>query len=144
MDISLSRFINCNLTGCNFSYSNLWGVSFRNCKLINTKFIQAECLCSEFIDNDISEDQLKEMLFIDKYFFTGFSENREGKEALKYSVVYSKNKSCFINRSESEKFVNFKNKTEQKKKINFLDTIRLLLYQEFFGKKGDLSANRNR
>lgn len=138
MDISLSRFIKCDLNGCDFSYSNLWGVTFENCKLKDTKFIKSECLGSEFIykdsndypikiDEKISEVHLQKMLFIDNDFFKGF------RETLKYAVVYSTNEACFINRAESEKFIIYKNKTV-KEKINFSDKIKLLLCQKLCGK----------
>jgi hypothetical protein len=145
MNISLSYFINCNLTGCNFSYSNLWGVTFRDCKLTNTKFFQAECLDSEFIykkiDCDISK-QLDEMLFIDKEVFKGFNEKYREKDIskqLKYAVVYSKNMQCLNNWEEYEKFDKYKNKEwkedglEEKPKNTFTK-IKLLLCQKLCGK----------
>jgi len=110
LDISLSYFINCDLTECNFSSSNLWGVIFESCKLNYTKFNDAECSGSEFTNSKISDVQLKEMLFIDKFFFEEFRNNKK----LKYAVVYPNNENCFSNRAEYEKFVYYKNTTKLK------------------------------
>ena len=144
MDINLSRFIKCDLNGCNFSYSNLWGVTFENCKLKATKFNQAECEGSEFIyyeDNDypiktnekINEKigvQFEKMLFIDKVFFRGFSKEQNRDTEVKYAVIYSNSKSCFSNRAEYEKFVKYKNKTELED-INIIAKIKQLICKEF-------------
>lgn len=109
VNISLSYFIECDLTKCDFSYSNLWGVVFKNCNLKGTRFQQAECEGSEFIgESKLSEKQLEEMLFIDEKHFKNF------RSALKYGIVYSKNESFFNSREEYEKFFSYKNKAENK------------------------------
>lgn len=119
MDISLSYFIECDLTECNFSYSNLWGVSFKDCQLYKTNFKQAECTGSEFNETcDISEQLTqKQMLFIDENIFDKFNseykrteDKDEDDNKLKYAIVYSKDKNCFQNTEEYKDFVKFRKK----------------------------------
>lgn len=110
IDINLSYFIGCDLKECDFSYSNLWGVTFIDCKLNNTKFNNAECLGSEFLGKSkLSKEQLEKMLFIDKNFFGKFSEyrNRKDKGVLEYGVILNR-EDCFKNSDEYEIFVKYK------------------------------------
>lgn len=131
MDISLSYFIECDLTECDFSYSNLWGVTFEDCQLYETKFKQAECIGAEFNETcDISE-QLKQeqMLFIDKDIFDEFNceyKRTDNENKLKYAIIYPKNKNCFQNTAEyDDKFINFRK--EYSAKIKKVDTKRNML-----------------
>ena len=99
-NIGLSSFIHCNLNKCSFNYSNLWGVFFDGCNLTDTEFNWAECEGAEFINSKISVTQLDKMLFIGNNDFLKFRTDPE----LKYGVVYSKNKYCFSNVDEYDKF----------------------------------------
>ena len=107
MDVTLSKFICCDLEECDFSYSNLWGVSFEDCNLKNTKFKKAECEAVQFLGKTkIKLDQIKRMLFIDK--------DKYPKE-ISYGIIYSENiekentvnKNCFF--SDTEEYNKFKN-----------------------------------
>lgn len=107
LDISLSTFIKCNLTKCDFSYSNLWGVVFQDCILKDTKFTSAECEGSEFLGTSkVTAEQLKSMLFLNEDSIFKFRKNC--CERIVYGVIYNKkisNKNiCFRDRNEYEKF----------------------------------------
>lgn len=114
MNISRSKFINCDLSGCNFSYSNLWGVIFEECTLVDTKFKKAECEAVQFLGKTkIKLDQIKRMLFIDKDKYPKEIPYR----IIQYGIIYSEsiegdavNKNCFFrDKVEYNKFKNGQN-----------------------------------
>ncbi|MFZ2726304.1 MAG: pentapeptide repeat-containing protein [Methylococcaceae bacterium] len=106
MDIGFSAFINCNLKGCNFSYSNLWGTTFEKCNLINTKFNQAECEGVNFIDTAIKHSQINSMLFLSNNNgeFAKFSLDTKRNEQLEFGIIYKGKSNCFKSLEEYEHF----------------------------------------
>lgn len=118
LDVTLSTFVGCDLTNCDFSYSNLWGASFEHCILNDTKFNQTECEGVHFIDSNITDEQIKSMLFLSKNdgLFNEFNKQRKNKTSLEYGVIYEKNSACFENWEEYKEFKNKKLKVTQKEK----------------------------
>jgi hypothetical protein len=123
MDMTLSRFIECELKWCDFSNSNLWGISFENCELNRTKFEKAECEGVEFTGTTIvEEEQLKQMLFIEKKIANYRNKSPHpdsdiGNNPIKYGVIYSPlptddkelkqlKRKCFKDREEYNDFKN--------------------------------------
>ena len=97
-DITLSNFVHCNLTGCDFSYSNLWGAKFEDCILNQATFTHAECEGVEFDQSKIEIEQIKSMLFLGKEDFAYLVD---------YGIIYKedKNVSCF---KSQEKYKEYK------------------------------------
>ena len=119
LDISLSTFVSCDLTYCDFSYSNLWGSQFEKCILTKTQFNQAECEGVDVINSEITVDQIKSMLFISRNEgdFFEFSEECTREQQLEYGIIYDKNPACFKDWDEYNEFKSkkFKNKKQEQK-----------------------------
>lgn len=119
LDIGLSTFFSCDLTNCDFSYSNLWGTQFENCILTNVRFNQAECEGVDVINSEITDSQVKSMLFISRNEgnFAEFSKEYSREQQLEYGIIYDKNPACFKDWDEYKEFKGkkFKNKEQEQK-----------------------------
>jgi hypothetical protein len=114
LDIGLSTFLSCDLTNCDFSYSNLWGVRFENCTLTNAIFNQTECEGVEFDNSIIKDEQIRKMLFLSRNDgrFDAFNNETERVPSLEYGIIHQ-TPTCFKDWNEYNEFKNEKFKSKK-------------------------------